>query len=205
MKTPPEVFPKQAQLSEERRFGNWLRVPGRHHTRDHWAQVWDGERWLAGAEAVAFLLALDGDDPTLLPELPRPAPDESTPRSAPAPTPWQGRARSVFDGTDRASRAAAYMARLPSLGEGQGRDDVGYQFAAFLVRDLALADDVAREWLRRWDAGNNPPKGDVEISKWIASAHAYGRRAYGSGLGCGRPVRQRCHGHTSVRFTIEVP
>ena len=31
----PEVFPKQPDVNEQRRYGNWARVPGRHHTRDH--------------------------------------------------------------------------------------------------------------------------------------------------------------------------
>ena len=33
----PEIFPKQAKL-EGKGFGNWLRLPGRHHTRDHFTQ-----------------------------------------------------------------------------------------------------------------------------------------------------------------------
>ena len=65
----PEHFPKQAGLLPGR-FGNWLRVPGRHHTREHWSRVWDGGRWLEGADAVDFILALGGDPPSLIPEEP---------------------------------------------------------------------------------------------------------------------------------------
>jgi hypothetical protein len=39
------------------------------------------------------------------------------------------------------------MARLPNLGEGQGRDDVAYRFGCWLVRDLALSDSEALTWL----------------------------------------------------------
>lgn len=51
-----EKFPKQRKLTGKR-FGNWLRLPGKHHTRDHWSRVWDGSRWLAGVPAIEHLLA----------------------------------------------------------------------------------------------------------------------------------------------------
>jgi putative DNA primase/helicase len=62
----PETFPKQPQIKPGG-CGNWLRLPGRHHKRDHWSQVWDGRRWLEGAEAVAWLLSVSGDNPGLIP------------------------------------------------------------------------------------------------------------------------------------------
>jgi hypothetical protein len=38
MAAPPELFPKQPRLRPRPDgspgFGNWLRLPGRHHTRD---------------------------------------------------------------------------------------------------------------------------------------------------------------------------
>src|SRR5262245_16478720 len=40
----PEQFPKQPSIQPDK-FGNWLRVPGRHHSNDHWSRVWDGKRW----------------------------------------------------------------------------------------------------------------------------------------------------------------
>jgi hypothetical protein len=39
-------------------FGNRLRLPGRHHTREHWSRVWDGGRWREGDEAIDFIVAL---------------------------------------------------------------------------------------------------------------------------------------------------
>jgi hypothetical protein len=181
MTRPPETFPKQAALRPGTAYGNWLRLPGRHHSREHWSRVWDGARWLDGGEAVAFLLRLAGDDPGLIPEV--------LTRSAPTPRSHVKRTRrshiisipAAF-GDDPAGRAAAYLARLPHLGEGQGRDDVGYRFAAFLLRDLALPRDLASDWLSRWDAGNHPPKGKAAIDRWLANAARYGRRAVGPAL-----------------------
>ncbi len=151
---PPETFPKQASLKTP--FGNWLRLPGRHHTRAHWARIWDGCGWLAGATAVDFLLSCTGDPKHLIP--------------LDAEARW---------------RVAAFMAKLPNPGEAQGRDDVAYRFAAFLVRDMALGDPVALDWLARWDAGNTPPKGRVRLWEILANAHAYGQNPYGCGASDG--------------------
>ncbi len=63
-----EVFPKQASVPEEK-FGNQLRLPGKHHKRQHWSRVFDFERhcWLSGEEAIKLLLNATLNDPTLIP------------------------------------------------------------------------------------------------------------------------------------------
>ena len=66
LEAEPETFPKQAEIPAGG-FGNWLRLPGRHHSRDHHTRVWDGLRWLDGSEAVRAILATKGDDPGLIP------------------------------------------------------------------------------------------------------------------------------------------
>jgi hypothetical protein len=203
MPVPPEVFPKQpcvAPPGQPGQYGNWLRLPGRHHTRAHWSRVWDGSHWLEGAEAISFILALTGDSPDLIPtELPPP----------PAPTPriiqpgqrvWTPSGSRVR-GKGLDGRIEAYMARLPHLGEGQGRDDVAYHFACWLTRDLALDDARALQWLARWDAGNRPPKGPDRLVEILESARRYGRKPVGAGLGT-TPAR----GHKQGRyFTMTFP
>jgi putative DNA primase/helicase len=52
----PETFPKQATIKSNG-FGNWLRLFGRHHTHDHWARLWNGQRWLEGTDAIKGILA----------------------------------------------------------------------------------------------------------------------------------------------------
>jgi hypothetical protein len=196
-----ETFPKQPRIKPGG-CGNWLRLPGRHHQRDHWSQVRDGGRWLDGAAAVAWLLSVEGDSAGLIP-----AEAEYRPEPPQAPRP-HFRPR---PSGNLSNLIAAYLRRLPNLGEGQGRDDVGYQFACFLVRDLALGDDVAREWLRLWDSGNRPSKGEEEISKWLASARRYGRRPVGCGRpaepspGCPRVIPTKRPGHVTLRCRVEVP
>lgn len=54
---PPETesFPKQSGIKSG--FGNWLRLPGRHHDgRSHWSRFWSGDEWLRGKEAVSYLI-----------------------------------------------------------------------------------------------------------------------------------------------------
>jgi hypothetical protein len=84
------------------------------------------------------------------------------------------------------------------LGEGQHRDDYAYHFAAFLVRDLNLPDAEALGWLTEWDGRQALPKGEDRLREILASAHRYGRRAYGSGL------HTRRHRLRHIRFTVEI-
>jgi len=168
-----EQFPKQANLSERTRFGNWLRLPGLHHTRPHFATVFDGKNWLAGAACVEWLLSFTGDSPALVPE----APPETPKAVRPFPPTWPRRP----PGNGLAGRIRAYVDACPNLAEGEGRDDVAYRLAAFLVRDLGLPDHVALPWLERWDGGNSPPKGRDRLLEIVTNAHNYGRHGYGEG------------------------
>jgi hypothetical protein len=168
----PEHFPKQADVRRcTGKFGNWLRLPGPHHKRDYFSEVWDDSAWLGGHAAIDFLLSLRGDDPGLIPDVP-PAPSPAPRRSC----------RISAAGGNLSPRIAAYMRRLPHLALGQGRDDVAFNFACFLVRDLALPDYVALPWLEAWDSGNSPPKGKERLAAILANARSYGQKPLGAGL-----------------------
>jgi hypothetical protein len=197
MTAPPEQFPKQPEVRPQQNgkpgFGNWLRVPGRHHTREHWSRVWDGSRWLDGTSAIDVILALTGDSPDLIPPAPPPPP-----RPAPASTTTPPLNPGLLEG-----RIAGYMVKkCPNLGEGQGRDDVAFKFACFLARDLQLADADSLAWLERWDSGNSPPKGRDRLLVILADAHRYGRNAYGCGLWT-RTVRRRPSPHKTFILIAE--
>jgi hypothetical protein len=192
---PPEQFPKQPDVRRcAKGLGNWIRLPGRHHKREFWSRVWDGSAWLAGHAAIDFMVGLKGDSPELVPTVPEPSP-------TPPPVRWTYPAPPT--GGNLSARIAAFAARLPSLSEGQGRDDVAFHFACWLVRDLAVSDDIALEWLRRWDSKNRTPKGDDRLAEIIRSAHTYGQRPFGCGLAPKSSSRDR-HGHLTLRATVEV-
>jgi hypothetical protein len=54
----PDIFPNRPTRNH---YGNWLRLPGRHHTREHHTRVWNDEpwaeeKWLIGADAIERIL-----------------------------------------------------------------------------------------------------------------------------------------------------
>ena len=63
----PETFPRQSELTVKCKLGNWLRLPGRHHTLNHYSQVWNGKRWLRGDAAIKAILATEGQSPRHIP------------------------------------------------------------------------------------------------------------------------------------------
>ncbi|MGO9114253.1 MAG: primase C-terminal domain-containing protein [Thermoguttaceae bacterium] len=65
----PEVFPKQAEVNAQHPYGGWWRLPGRHHTRDHWTKVWDGKQWLEDDAAIDLIVSVTGDSSDLIPEI----------------------------------------------------------------------------------------------------------------------------------------
>jgi hypothetical protein len=54
----PEIFPGKPRWEH---YGDWLRVPGRHHSQEYYSRVWNDEpwsesRWLDGHEAIDRIL-----------------------------------------------------------------------------------------------------------------------------------------------------
>ena len=45
----PECFPKQWDLTDDKKFGNALRLRGRHHTTEYFSEVYDSKNIVAGA------------------------------------------------------------------------------------------------------------------------------------------------------------
>jgi hypothetical protein len=168
-----EHFPKQPAVKVGG-YGNWLRCPGRHHTREFWCEAFDGEAWLAGAACVNCVRACltCPDDPALVPATKADLPTPIHVRPSVARRPCA----SLHE------RIARYAARLPSLEAGQGRNRTAFAFAAFLGRDVNLSDADALAWLAGWDSGNRPPLGEGRLAEVLRCAHAYGAHAYGSGL-----------------------
>jgi hypothetical protein len=172
---PPEQFPKQADVRQcAKGLGNWIRLPGRHHKCAYWSEVWDGSQWRAGHDAIDHLLALAGDTPELVPDVP------TSPRPPqPAYPVFPRRCASPLMNRYLDQRAAAYLDKLPSgKRAGEGRDDDGFRLACFLARDLGLADHQILPWLEQWDAKNAITKGKERLGQLLHNAHLYGRHPY---------------------------
>lgn len=65
--TEPEIFPKQDAL-EPGKFGNFDRLPGRHHTLAHWSRIWGDGRWLKGEDAARKILSVIGSTAASIPD-----------------------------------------------------------------------------------------------------------------------------------------
>ncbi len=70
---PPgvEALPKQASINPQKgtkgHYGNWLRLPGKHHKREHWSQFWSGFDWTSWNDGAREIM----DDPALSPAPPK--------------------------------------------------------------------------------------------------------------------------------------
>lgn len=169
----PEHFPKQPFL-QKIPYGNWVRLPGRHHTKPHWTKVFDGGAWQAGDAAIDLLLATEGVSPELIPDALASPP--------PAKTPARRRPSHRLSSQSSDKGIAAYLAKVPHLAEGQGRHRNAYTAAAFLLRDKGLSEEQALPWLIDWDLGNCPPLGEDELRKQMACALKYGQHPIAGGV-----------------------
>ncbi|HEY0780093.1 MAG TPA: hypothetical protein VGD56_19160 [Gemmatirosa sp.] len=180
-KTAAETYPKQAHVPHGK-YGSWLRLPGRHHTRDHVSRFLIDGAWCAPEDAPRAWLEAPRSDPAAmlhvagtLPSAER-APDPATVVRV---VPWQP----PTTPTDVTRRVEGYMRRLPTgLGAGEGRNHAGFRFACWLVRDMALDDADARAWLTRWNAQQRTPMSSAKVAALVSDAHAYGSRGVGTAI-----------------------
>jgi hypothetical protein len=96
---PPETFPKQPGLTRKVKFGNWLRLPGRHHTLPHYSKVWTGKTWADGEAAIRIILAAEGQPFRLAPAEAAaydPEAAEKPARSTPSASTPGGKRRQVY-------------------------------------------------------------------------------------------------------------
>lgn len=141
-----ETFPKQPNLAGLK-FGNWLRIPGRHHTRDHWTRVWSGDGWLEGQQAIDYILAIAGDDPELIPDAARLSiridrPVELKPFVLP-----EG-----VELSDVQRQAADYVATAPPAVSGQGGHNITWGVAHELLIGFGLSEASAFPLLAAYNA-----------------------------------------------------
>lgn len=171
----PETFPKQAEIEN---YGNWLRLPGRHHTRSHWSRVWSCEQqaWLVGNEACDAILYQPLNTPASLPEIPNQS-------SAPQTRTIGESDKAPMSADKLATRILAYMKKCPNKIGGSGRSDEAFKIAAFIQNDMAQSPDVALQFLKEWDAQNEPTlDSEQRLEEIIANAKKYGRNSEGCGL-----------------------
>lgn len=161
---PIETYPKQA--SARGAFGNWLRLPGRHHTRDHWSRVAaPASPWLSGDDAIEALLAWPATPAAIVPE------------AAPIAAPLLA-FRPVELPNRRAPLIRAYVNKLPHGDAGSGRSDRLFMLARFLRHGVQCSDVEALAVLQAWNRGNLPPLPDVKVRETWENSARYNARHY---------------------------
>lgn len=161
LELPCETFPKQRTIPPER-FGNWLRLPGKHHTRTHWSRIAHDGRWLAGTEAVERLLSLPLTPATVIPPAP-PSPVAAPPIGAP-----------VLDLATRDRRLQSYVAKV-DLGLSDGRKRAAFRLGAVFLHDFGLSKAETTRLLLAWNTQNVPPLDGGVLSEILDNAGRYGR------------------------------
>lgn len=160
----PETFPKQAKIATKK-YGNWMRAPGRHHTTDHYSKFWDDDHWLVGAEACIAILNQTINSPDTLPNIP----EEGASQHA-----EEGESPMDCEGIER--RILSYIKKVPNKTGGAGRSDEAYKIAAFIQKDLGQSEQTAFKWLQKWDLGNNPTlQSEGRLEEIIKNGAKYGK------------------------------
>ena len=54
-----EAFPKQPHV-EPGRFGNWVRLPGKHYKRNHWSRLLTPQGWASADETIDAVIEMCG-------------------------------------------------------------------------------------------------------------------------------------------------
>lgn len=171
-----ELFPKQPRLAPGE-FGNWLRLPGRHHSRAHVSRLSSGGTWATGDEMLrcwavhprtpaAHVLAIVGTAP---------APEESQPFDSPSrvlrePSETGSRRHGP---TSVAARVRAYAAAM-TRGRADGRKHACYVFAARLFHTFGLPAAHVAELVHTWNSLNAPPLSEAKVTAIIENAQKYG-------------------------------
>jgi hypothetical protein len=149
----PEVFPKQPDVNEQRRYGNWWRLPGRHHTREHWTRIWNGTKWLDDKAAVDVILGSTGDPPEVIP-----AETVNRPRRVGVGGP-RPRNASSYDSDD-------WLDILQGTGPGSRHDSL-LRLAGYLL-GKKVSPPVVEELCVIWnEARNDPPREEEHIRQTV--------------------------------------
>jgi hypothetical protein len=164
----PEVFPKQPRLGGKIKYGNYLRLPGRHHTRSYYSEVWTGKRWARGADAVRVILGKKGASPDRIPEEARRA-ATGPPEAAAAPA--AGVPAGQLSQVQR--RALALLGKTLRAVQGRQGDRATWTAALYLVKDFALTVEQALPVLLAWNRTScRPPWAEADLRRKLERAEA---------------------------------
>jgi len=159
-----EAFPKSPSVQHtSAKCGHYLRLPGRHHKRDHWSRFYGASDWMPLEQSVRAYLDITGNSPTLIPHIPEEPPKEVPPAAFTyIPLPDSGR--------DEALASDALRCITP---------DCGYDDWLKIGQALHSAGDHLLELWIEWSAGSKDFNPAECQSKW----RTFNRGSGGVGLG----------------------
>src|SRR5262249_7256098 len=164
-----------------------------------WSRVCDGSRWLEGARAVEFILALQGDSPALIPAA-SPVSDKPSART-PAPARAQVRAVVRRPNADLAGHIGEFLKALPTgLGGGHDRPP---KCAAFRGGHRPRGDPEPPPGLAEGAALQAVSKGQPRLRETPANARQYGTSPVGCGLAPRRAKSAHHHPKVILRSRVE--
>ena len=164
----PEIFPKQRTLKSD--YGNWLRVPGRHHTHFHWSMFWDGAGWLAGDQAIDFLIGTEKASASLIPPVSaatasRPRAKAKPPQTVRAPRPIP-----IPAAKENLQKAQAHAGLAEPAVSGEDGHGTAFKLIRELVWGHDLTVDQARPIAETYNQRCQPPWSAQELEHKLVEA-----------------------------------
>lgn len=144
----PDLFPMQSKLEGGKKYGNFLRLPGRHHTYRYHTRAWTGEKWAKGDEAIDLILATEGVSPDKIPPIANPAPEKKPATDLPLISPVS---------LERIQKHALALLKTRRAELAKKGDKWTWWAALLLVKDLALTPEQAKPVLLEWNRTNCLP------------------------------------------------
>lgn len=160
-----EVFPKQSTS----RFGNWLRLPGPHHTQQYYS------KFSSEPDAESSIAAFLGWPATLASLVP--VVDSQIRESVVE----RGASKVFHKGRPILSRMvtlSAYIRALPTgMRDGQGRNDTAYKLAARVLAERGRAEALVL--VSAWNQTHAEPLPEGQVRIIVDNAARYARGAHG--------------------------
>jgi hypothetical protein len=166
-----ECFPKSSTVKRtKKRCGNYIRLPGKHHKREHWSRFWGDDDWLSIDDSVQLLLGHSGNDPAFVPAAASVTPRESRCKQLIKPG-------GLIDGEENIEMARQHAAKFPGAVDGESGHDVTFRLACELVKGFILTEAQGLEIIREWNDKCTPPWSEEELQHKIDDAARSGGRA----------------------------
>lgn len=165
-----ECFPKSPSVQNtKKRCGNYIRLPGKHHKREHWSRFWGDDNWLSIGDSVQLLLEHRGNDPALVPAAASVTPQKTKCKKLIKPG-------GLIDGEANIEMARQHAAETPGAVAGEHGHDATFRLACELVKGFMLTEAQALEIISEWNEKCTPRWSEDELQHKIDDAARSGGR-----------------------------